>query len=74
MELDGTETRAQAVAIKDGKFAFVGSDEGVKDFIGENTVVTDCEGGSILPGFADAHMVLTLRLHFRTHLREFLWQ
>lgn len=54
--MDGTETRAQALAIKDGKFSFIGSDEDVKAWIGEGTEVTDCKGGSILPGFCDAHM------------------
>ncbi|MCQ2752625.1 MAG: amidohydrolase family protein, partial [Coriobacteriales bacterium] len=54
--LDGTETRAQALAIKDGKIAYIGTDEGVQEFIGDATQVTDCQGGSILPGFGDAHM------------------
>ena len=57
--LDGTETRAEAVAVKDGKFVFIGSNEDAKTWIGENTQVTDCNGGSLLPGFGDAHMHLT---------------
>ena len=63
--IDGTETRAEAVAIKDGKFAFVGSNAEVQDYIGEDTKVTDCEGGSVLPGFGDAHM------HFAMAIRRF---
>ena len=35
--LDGTETHAQAVAIKDGKFVYVGDETGVKEWIGEST-------------------------------------
>lgn len=58
VSLDGKETRAESVAIKDGKFIFVGSDADVQEFIGEDTVVTDCAGGSILPGFCDSHMHL----------------
>ena len=54
--MDGTETRAEAVAIKDGKFVFIGKDEDAKKLIGKDTVVTDCKGGSLLPGFTDAHM------------------
>ncbi len=65
IEMDGTETRAEAVAIRDGKFVFVGSDEEARKWIGEKTVVTDCKGGSILPGFGDAHM------HFGISVRRF---
>ena len=35
--LDGTETHAQALAIKDGKFAYVGDEAGVEAWIGDNT-------------------------------------
>lgn len=54
--LDGTEIRAAALAIVDGKFAYVGDEAGVKDFIGDNTEVIDCGGKSIIPGLGDAHM------------------
>lgn len=54
--LDGTETRAAALAIKDGKFAYVGDEAGVKDWIGDGTEVIDCGGKSIIPGLGDAHM------------------
>lgn len=63
--LDGTETRAEAVAVKDGKIVFVGSDAEAEKYIGGNTVVTDCEGNSLLPGFGDAHM------HFSISVRRF---
>ena len=63
--LDGTETRANALAIKDGKFVYVGSNAEAEKYIGENTVVTDCKGCSILPGFGDAHM------HFSISIRRF---
>lgn len=54
--LDGSETRAQALAIKDGKFVYVGDDAGVTAWIGENTEVTDCNGKSVIPGLGDAHL------------------
>ena len=54
--LDGTETHAAALAIKDGKFVYVGDEVGVKDFIGDNTEVIDCGGKSVIPGLGDAHM------------------
>lgn len=65
VSLDGKETRAECVAIKDGKFVFVGSDVDADEYIGGNTVVTDCNGGSILPGFCDSHM------HFGVSVRRF---
>ena len=65
VSLDGTETRAEAVAIKDGKFIFVGSDSEVEQYIGTDTIVTDCGGVSVLPGFGDAHM------HFSISVRRF---
>ena len=53
--LDGTETHAQAVAIRDGKFVYVGDETGVKEWIGESTEVIDCNGKSVIPGLGDAH-------------------
>lgn len=65
VELDGTETRAEALSIKDGKFVYVGTNEGVKEYIDDKTQITDCKGNSILPGFGDAHM------HFAISVRRF---
>ncbi len=56
--LDGKETRAEALAIKDGKFVYVGDEAGVKAWIGDATEVIDCGGKSIIPGLGDAHMHL----------------
>lgn len=46
---------AEAMAVRDGKFAYVGSAEGVKDYIGENTEIITCESGIITPSLFDAH-------------------
>ena len=35
--LDGREIRGEALAIKDGKFAYVGDEAGVAEWIGYNT-------------------------------------
>jgi len=56
--MDGTETRAEAVAIKDGKFVYVGDEAGIAEWLGDNTEVVDCHGKSIIPGLGDAHMHL----------------
>ncbi|MBQ7577316.1 MAG: amidohydrolase family protein [Synergistaceae bacterium] len=55
---DGTETHAEALAVKDGKFIYVGNESGLKSYIGDNTEIIDCNGKSIIPGLGDAHMHL----------------
>ena len=66
--LDGTETRAEAIAIKDGKFVYVGDEAGVAEWIGNTTEVIDCNGKSVIPGLGDAHLhnahSVTSRLRF----------
>ena len=54
--LDGLETHAEAVAIKDGKFVYVGKEAGIAEWIGDTTEVIDCNGKSVIPGLGDAHM------------------
>ena len=54
--LDGIETHAEAIAIKDGKFAYVGDETGVTEWIGDATEVIDCKGKSVIPGLGDAHL------------------
>lgn len=46
----------QAIAIKDGKIVYVGNDEGIDDFIGDNTEFFDLEGRLMLPGIHDVHV------------------
>lgn len=53
--VDEKNPKAQAVAIKDGKFIYVGDSAGVKDFIDENTQDQSYNDGMILPGFVDGH-------------------
>lgn len=49
---------AEAVAIIDDRFAFVGGtlDQRLQDFIGENTKVMDLHGKMVLPGIIDGHI------------------
>ena len=53
--VDSLNPDAEAVAIKDGKFIYVGDNEGLQAFIGDKTKVIELEGRMILPGFIDAH-------------------
>ena len=46
---------AEAVAIKDSRFVYVGDSEGVQKFIGRDTVEYDLKGQFVLPGIVDSH-------------------
>ena len=47
---------AQAVAIRDGRVVYVGTDRRAGDFIGRKTVVFDLKGRMVLPAFRDTHL------------------
>ncbi|MGI9284605.1 MAG: amidohydrolase [Pseudomonadales bacterium] len=47
---------AEAVAISDGKFSFVGDNKAVNDYIGPATKVVDLHGNMAMPGIIDAHV------------------
>lgn len=46
---------AEAVCLRGRKIVFVGSNEGAKKKIGNNTEIIDLEGKMMMPGFVDAH-------------------
>src|SRR5690349_7621039 len=72
--------RAQAIAVKDDRIIFVGSNEAAQKFVGPNTRVVDLKGSTVLPGFTDAHQHLsgvgqremTLNLEGTTSLDDLL--
>src|ERR1700735_1917147 len=47
---------AEAVAIKDGEIAAVGSNSEVTKYRGSMTQVVDVAGRMVLPGFVDSHI------------------
>lgn len=47
---------AEAVAVRDGRIAAVGTREEATAAAGRGAVVVDLEGGTLLPGFQDAHV------------------
>lgn len=55
LTVDEDNSIASAVAVKDNKIIRVGSDDHVKEVIGENTKVIDLEGKTLLPGMNDSH-------------------
>ncbi len=54
--VDEEFSTASALAVKDGRFLYVGDADGVEAFIGPNTFVVDLEGKTIIPGLHDAHV------------------
>ncbi len=54
--VDAARSWAQAVAIRDGRLTYVGSDRGVAAQVGPRTKVVDLGGRLVLPGFVDAHI------------------
>ena len=53
--IDDTLPRAQAFAVKSGRFLSVGSSSDIINFIGPGTQVIDATGMTVVPGFIDAH-------------------
>ena len=47
---------AEAVAIKDGSFVYVGNNPGAKQWIGPGTEEIDLKGKLVLPGLIDSHV------------------
>jgi predicted amidohydrolase YtcJ len=54
--LDGARSWAQAVAIRAGRIAYVGTDAGLASHVGGRTRVVDLHGRMLLPGFQGAHI------------------
>lgn len=52
---------ATALAVKDGKFVYVGDDAGLSDYEGE---ITDLSGKFIMPGIIDSHVHVTMPVGF----------
>jgi predicted amidohydrolase YtcJ len=54
--VDAARSWARAVAIRDGRIAYVGDDAGAEAFVGAGTKRVDLGGRMLLPGFQDAHV------------------
>jgi len=53
--VDSRQPWAEAVAIKDGRFQYVGDAAGVNKYIGKNTSVANLAGRFVMPGLIDSH-------------------
>jgi predicted amidohydrolase YtcJ len=54
--VDATRSWAQAVAVREGRIALVGTDDDVRAAVGRGTEVIDLGGRMLVPGFQDAHV------------------
>lgn len=48
-------SRAEAFAVRDSRFIYVGDDTGIADFIGPGTEIVDARDRMVTPGFIDSH-------------------
>lgn len=55
---DPARPAARAVAVKDGRIAYVGDDAGVQPFTGRSTRIMELGGDMLVPGFHDSHIHL----------------
>jgi predicted amidohydrolase YtcJ len=53
--VDSNTPKAEAVAVKDGKITFVGSNAEVENYRGSNTQVVDLGGKTMVPGLIESH-------------------
>jgi len=54
--VDGMRTRAQAFAVRDGKFFKVGTNDDMKTVTGPDTKTVDLKGKMVMPGLVDTHI------------------
>ncbi|MEX1265531.1 MAG: amidohydrolase [Woeseia sp.] len=54
--MDGSRSWAEAVAIRDGRIIYVGTDEGLGEIAGPDTRRVDLHGRMMLPAFHDIHI------------------
>jgi predicted amidohydrolase YtcJ len=52
---DAAGSVATALAVRDGRIAYVGDAEGLREHVGEGTELVDLGGRAVLPGINDSH-------------------
>jgi predicted amidohydrolase YtcJ len=71
LTMDEHAPRAEAIAVKDGEIAFVGSADAALAWTGPDTRVIDAKGCSVLPGFIESHVHLFMGAAELVHLQLF---
>lgn len=53
--VDSRDSKAEAIAVREGRVAYVGSSAGARKLAGVNTRVVDLHGATVVPGLTDSH-------------------
>ena len=53
---DARNPTAEALAIRNGRIVYVGTNQGVTPFVGPSTASVDLKGRFLMPGLVDGHM------------------
>ena len=56
LTVDRNDSEAQALAIRDGKIAAVGTTDAIKALAGASTEIIDLRGRAVTPGLIDSHV------------------
>ncbi|MCC5907301.1 MAG: amidohydrolase [Balneolaceae bacterium] len=57
--VDENFSKAEAFAIQNGEFIAVGTDDDIREFIGEHTKVINADGKTVIPGLIESHVQAT---------------
>ncbi|MBX3244896.1 MAG: amidohydrolase family protein [Acidobacteria bacterium] len=56
LTMDEKRPQAEAIAVAGNKISAVGTNAEIRTMVGETTKVIDAKGGTVIPGFNDAHV------------------
>src|SRR3972149_3223815 len=56
LTMNPRQPRAEVVAVRGGKIAFVGGADALKGISTPQAKLIDCQGKTVIPGFNDAHI------------------
>jgi len=57
--LDSKQSKAEALAIQNGKIIAVGSSKEIRRYVGNETKIVDARNGTVVPGLVDCHVHMT---------------
>ena len=57
--LNSMQSKAEAVAVRNGKIVAVGFNEEIRKYVGRETKVIDAKNRTVVPGFVDCHVHMT---------------
>ncbi|MEL7655182.1 MAG: amidohydrolase family protein [Bacillota bacterium] len=58
--MDEDQPKATAIAVKGQMLIYVGDNENIQKYIGNNTKITDLKGKTVIPGLMEGHMHLPM--------------